>query len=140
MDWRGHGVGNTGTDVYGPDALPMRFTRGGQRQRTANAERFVRDFERDAVRIFDGVVAGSAELRSFATAAEVSAGTFSRDRKVEIMRAMYDANGAWLLGFLHPAHQVPDVDPVAAVASPDYTFTREQEAWDHQTLRIRTGP
>lgn len=140
LNWRGHPVTDTGRDVYGDNAVPMRFTRGGERQRVANRNRFVADFERHAVRLFDEVVAGSAELRSFATAAEVAAGTFSRARKIEIMRAMYDANGAWLLGFLHPAHQVPDLDPTQALPRDDYTFTREHAAWESQTLRIRVGP
>ncbi|CAL9450292.1 hypothetical protein SUDANB95_02416 [Actinosynnema sp. ALI-1.44] len=140
LDWRRHPVTDTGRDVYGDSALPMRFTRGSERQRVANRDRFVADFERHAVRLFDEVVAGSAELRSFATAREVAGGTFSRARKIEIMRAMYDANGAWLLGFLHPAHQVPDLDPTRALPRDDYTFTREHDAWESQTLRIRVGP
>lgn len=139
VNWRGTPVTDTARDVFGDTAIPMRG-RGSERQKVAMRDRFVRDFEGNAVRWFDGVVAGSAELRSFATAQEVAAGTFSRARKIEIMRAMYDANGAWLFGFLHPAHRVPDLDPARAVPRDDYTFTREQAAWESQTLRVRVGP
>ncbi|WP_438853458.1 hypothetical protein [Agromyces sp. M3QZ16-3] len=140
VNWRGTNVADTAADVYGDRALPIRAGRGSERQRTLNRDRFIADFERHAVHLFDEVVAGSAELRSFATPQEVAAGQFARARKVEIMRAMYDANGAWLLGFLHPAHRVPDLDPTQAVGRDDYTFTREQAAWNDRTLRLPIGP
>ena len=139
VNWRGRNVTDTAADVYGDRALPIRAGRGSERQRTLNRDRFIADFERHAVHLFDEVVAGSAELRSFATPQEVAAGQFARARKIEIMRAMYDANGAWLLGFLHPAHQVPDLDPTRAVGRNDYTFTREHAAWNDRTLRLPVG-
>jgi hypothetical protein len=141
LEWRGNPVVSTTRDIYGSDALPISAGRGSSAQRQANRDRFIRDFEAHAIRVFDGAVAGSTELRTFATARELAAGVFSRERKIEIMRAMYDADGAWQLAFLHPAH-APDanVDPARAVQSSDYTYTRERDAWENQTLRIRVGP
>jgi hypothetical protein len=140
VNWRGTQVVETEKDVYATNSLPVRITGGKPKVREANRKRFIKDFEAEAIRLFDALVAGSQEGRSFMTPAEAAAPQqLSRDRKVAVMRAMYDANGAWLLGFLHPAHSVPDVDPVSAVGSDKYTFTRERDAWESHTLRVRAG-
>jgi hypothetical protein len=139
VDWRGHPVTDTASEVYGPQALPISRGRGSTRQRIANRDRFVRDFEAHALRLFDQVISGSLEARSVLAPQELN-GAVSRDRKIEVMREMYDWNGAWLLGFLHPAHRVPDLDPAAALRRRDYTFTREHEAWENRTLTVRLSP
>ncbi|MBB5802340.1 hypothetical protein F4560_002108 [Saccharothrix ecbatanensis] len=46
------------------------------------------------MRLFDSVVAGSAEVRSFVTPQEIAAGSLSQARKIEVMRAMCDASQA----------------------------------------------
>lgn len=140
LNWRGHPVTNTGRDIYDADALPIRTGSGSEQQRAANQRRFIGDFEADAIRLFDSVVSGSLEVKPFLTPQEQAAGDLPRDRKIEVMRAMYDSNGAWLLGFLNPAHRVPDMDPAQALRRDDYTFTRERDAWNDRTLRVRVGP
>jgi hypothetical protein len=141
VDWRGHHVVTTDADIYGPSALPIRRGSGRQARREADQRVFVQQFERHAIRLFDTVVSGSRELESFLPPDQRLVGTrLPAARKVEVMRQMYDANGAWLLGFMHPASRVPDLDPAGAAARNDYTFTREREAWDSHVLRVRTGP
>jgi hypothetical protein len=140
VNWRGHAVTDTAADIYGPQALPISRGRGAARARVANRDRFVRDFEAHALRMYDQVVSGSLEAKAFLTPQEMAAGGLSRDRKIAVMRQMYDRNGAWLLGFLNPQHQVPDLDPTRALPRDDYTFTREHEAWERRTLTVRSGP
>ncbi len=140
LNWRGHPVANTAQDIYGDNPLPMRKGRASTRLRVADGRRFIRDFEARAVRLFDNVVNGSLEAQVFMSPQERAAGQLTRERKVQIMRAMYDTNGAWLLGFLHPGRKVPDIDPAQALPRKDYTFTREHDAWQHRTLRLRVNP
>jgi hypothetical protein len=140
LNWRGDPVKDTGQDIYGSDALPIRKGRGPERQRLANQRVFISQFEADAIRLFDNVVRGSLEVQSFLSPQEQSASDLSRDRKIEVMRLMYDPNGAWLLGFLNPAHNVPDMDPARALPRDDYTFTRERDAWNERILQVRVGP
>ena len=139
--WRDHGtlvhdelVRNTQADIYGPNALPDRFGHPGDH------DPFIARFENYAVRLFDRVVAGSVEVRPFLNAAERAGGPVIRARKIEIMRAMYDQNGAWLLGFQHPAAHPPVVEPTAAIGSPRYTYTREAGDWQARTLQVQVRP
>jgi len=140
VNWRGHAVTDTAADIYGPQALPISRGGGAARVRTANRDRFIRDFEAHTLRMYDQVVSGSLEAKAFLTPQEIAGGGLSRDRKIAVMREMYDRNGAWLIGFLNPQHQVPDLDPTQALPRNDYTFTREHDAWDHRTLTVRSGP
>lgn len=127
-------VANTDTDIYGSNALP---DRNGYR---ADHNPFVTRFENYAVQVFDDVVAGSLEVRSFLNIAERAGGAVTRPRKIEIMRAMYDQNRAWLLGFLHPAAGPAPGDARAAAATADYTFTSETADWQSHLLTVSVNP
>ena len=127
-------VVNTQNDIYGPNALPDRFGQPGDHNG------FINRFENYAVQTFDDVVAGSIEAQSFLNAAEQAGGPVTRARKIEIMRAMYDQNEAWLLGFLHPAAGVAPGDARAAEASADYTFTSENADWQARVLTVNVNP
>jgi hypothetical protein len=141
LDWRGHPVLDTGADIYDATSLPVRRGSGSPARREADKRVFIAQFERHAIRWFDTVVSGSREVETFLAPDERLVGTrLPAPRKIQVMRSMYDANGAWLLGFLHPAHSVPDLDPQAAVGRDAYTFTRERQAWESHVLRVRTAP
>lgn len=124
-------VTSTEDDIYGPDALP---DRNGHPEDHAD---WIKRFERHAVKLFDAAVAGSLEVEKYLIEEERGGGEVTRDRKIEIMKAMYDENKAWLLGFLHPKSRPPQTYPLRAVGKKKFTFTRETEAWENRVLRVR---
>ncbi|MDY6855081.1 MAG: DUF4157 domain-containing protein [Thermodesulfobacteriota bacterium] len=127
-------VVNTQNDIYGPNALPDRFGQPGDHNG------FINRFENYAVQAFDDVVVGSVEVHSFLNDAERAGDPVTRARKIEIMRAMYDQNEAWLLGFLHPAAGVAPGEARAGEASADYTFTSENADWQARVLTVNVNP
>ena len=139
ITWRYSGPGpdynepvtSAADDIYGPDALPDR------NDHPEDHDPFIRRFEKHAIKLFDTVVAGSLEVDKYLTAEERDGGEVTRERKIEIMKAMYDENQAWLLGFLHPKSNPPQTYPLRAVGEKKFTFTRETEAWENRVLRVR---
>lgn len=124
-------VTNTENDIYGPDALP---DRNGHSE---DHDPFVARFEARAIDLFDSVVAGSLEVDSYLSEEERAGGEVTRERKIEIMRAMYDQNEGWLLSFLHPRSSPGQESPITAIGKEKFTFTRETEAWENRMLRVR---
>jgi len=127
-------VVNTANDIYGPNALP---DRNGKTQDHAP---FIARFENHAVQIFDQAMAGSPEVQTHLSAAERGGQPVTRDRKIQIMRTLYDADQAWVLGFQHAEADPPDVAPATAVGEEAYTFTSETEAWQSRTLTVTLEP
>jgi hypothetical protein len=99
-----------------------------------------REFDRIAVQTFDSVMVGSVELDSQLTDAERQGAAISRERKVEIMRNLFDAaGGAWLIGHQYSTATPQSADPVRDRPGARDTFTNE-ENWGHLVLRVRTPP
>jgi hypothetical protein len=98
-------------------------------------------FDRAAVRIWDAVMAGSVEGRSQLTEAERRPGaTISRDRKIAIMRRLFDAaGGAWLIGHQYTGAVPQSVDPVRDVRGARDTFSNEAD-WERRVLRVTVPP
>jgi len=121
---------DTQEDIYGENALPDR----NEQPRDHNP--FIARFENHAIQLFDRVVASSREVQTFLTAAERGGQAVTRERKIEIMRAMYDQNQAWIISFQYEAAQPPGQAPTTLVGRPDVTFTRETGDWQSQTLTV----
>ena len=100
--------------------------------------RRAREFDRIAVETFDSVMVGSVELDSQLTDAERQGAAISRERKVEIMRNLFDAaGGAWLIGHQYSTATPQTADPVRDRPGARDTFTNEQN-WSHLVLRVQT--
>ena len=134
VTWRGIQVRNTQNDIYGPNALPDR------NRQPRDHNRFIQAFEARAVRTFDGVAAGSMEVQRYLNDAERAGGEVTHQRKIEIMRAMYDENECWLIGYMYAGARPALQDPAAGVRSRRYTFTREEGDWSHRTLSVTIEP
>nr|WP_274388322.1 DUF4157 domain-containing protein [Salsipaludibacter albus] len=99
--------------------------------------RKARAFDDMAVEIWDRAMAGGVEARSQLTEAERQPGAvLSRDRKVAIMRRLYDAGGgAWLIGHQYSGANPQSSDPVRDVRRDRDTFSSEAD-WGHRVLQV----
>jgi hypothetical protein len=98
-------------------------------------------FDRIAVRTWDAVMAGSVEGNSQLTDAERQPGaTISRERKIEIMRRLFDAaGGAWIIGYQYSGTEAVSRDPVRDVRRDRDTFSNEAD-WERHVLRVTVPP
>lgn len=94
-------------------------------------------FDDMAVRIWDTAMAGGIEAQSQLTDAERQPNAvLARDRKVEIMRRLYDeGGGAWLIGHQYSGASPQSSNPVRDVRRGRDTFSNEAD-WGHRVLRI----
>jgi hypothetical protein len=98
-------------------------------------------FDRIAAQTWDAVMAGSVEGNSQLTDAERQPGaTISRERKIEIMRRLFDAaGGAWLIGHQYSGAFPQSVDPARDVRRDRDTFSSEAD-WERRVLRVTVPP
>jgi hypothetical protein len=136
--------GERGQTVVGYEQrwTPRRFAVPGVRSTAdATAGRRAAAFDRIAVQVWDAVMAGSVEGNSQLTDAERQPGAaISRDRRIAIMRRLYDAGGgAWFIGHQYAGKDPQSVDPVRDVRRERDTFSNEAD-WDRRVLRVTVPP
>ena len=133
--------GARGQQVIGYEQrwVPRRFTIPGV---TSTADvgttgRQAEAFDDMAVDIWDAAMAGGVEGQAQLTPAERrSTAELSRQRKIEIMRRLFDAaGGAWIIGHQYSGDVPQSVDPRRDVLRGRDTFTSEAD-WEHRILRV----
>lgn len=130
--------GERGQQVVGYEQrwVPRRFTIPGVRSTASLKGARAAAFDRIAVQVFDAL-AGSFEIQTRLTEAELAGAAVTRARKVEIMRTLYDAaGGAWLIGHQYSTAVPQSTDPVRDVPGKRDTFTNERD-WQHLVLKVR---
>lgn len=139
---RKHPYQNLARDLYGPNALPFRVM--SDRKKALRMRGFlIERFRKYAIRLFDSVVKHSFEVQRFLTANERRTGKVTPQRKVAIMRTMYDASRGlgWLLALQYSGdRRIRKKNPIEAIKQRRIIFTGERKQWRTSTVRIPIEP
>ncbi len=119
--------------------VPRVFRFPGIRSPKQLAGRQRKSFDDLAVRTYDAVMAGSAEVQTLLTDAERQGGTLTRDRKVDIMEKLYEAGNGWIIGHQYSTKEPQSTDPVRDVAGKRDTFSNEKD-WQSLVLTVKVPP
>lgn len=134
--------GRRGQEVVGYEQrwVPRRFELGGIKSTKELKGRQNKAFDDIAVKIWDAAMAGGTEAQSQLTDAERGGATVTRDRKIQIMRQLFDAaGGAWLIGHQYSGANPQSTDPEKDVKTSRDTFSNEAD-WTKRVLKVRVTP